>query len=46
MIEAIGLTQTVEPVIDLVRPGGAVTLVGMPPQEERATVRLGSPGFS
>ena len=37
VIEAIGLTQTVELAIDLVRPGGTVTLVGMTPQGERAS---------
>jgi Zn-dependent alcohol dehydrogenase len=36
VIEAIGLTSTVEMAIDLVRPGGTVTLVGMTPQGERA----------
>jgi S-(hydroxymethyl)glutathione dehydrogenase/alcohol dehydrogenase len=37
VIEAIGLTTTVERAIDLVRPGGTVTLVGMTPQRERAS---------
>ena len=37
VIEAIGLTTTVERAIDLVRPGGTVTLVGMTPQKERAS---------
>lgn len=37
VLECIGLTQTVELAIDLVRPGGTVTLVGMTPQGDRAT---------
>jgi S-(hydroxymethyl)glutathione dehydrogenase/alcohol dehydrogenase len=37
VIEAIGLTTTVERAIDLARPGGTVTLVGMTPQKERAS---------
>ncbi|MDQ2933372.1 MAG: zinc-binding dehydrogenase [Chloroflexota bacterium] len=37
VIEAVGLTRTVEQAIDLVRPGGTVTLVGMTPQKERAS---------
>ena len=35
-IEAIGLTETVERAIELVRPGGIVTLVGMTAQGRRA----------
>ena len=34
--EAIGLRQTVELAVDIARPGGSVTLVGMTPQGERA----------
>ncbi|MBA2634144.1 MAG: zinc-binding dehydrogenase [Chloroflexi bacterium] len=37
VIEAIGLTETVEQAIELVRPGGTVTLVGMTPQGQRAS---------
>jgi len=37
MLECIGLTETVELAIDLVRPGGTVTLVGMTPQGHRAS---------
>ncbi len=37
VIECIGLVQTVELAIDLVRPGGIVTLVGMTPQGARAS---------
>ena len=36
VLEAIGLTETVEQAIELVRPGGIVTLVGMTPQGRRA----------
>ncbi len=36
VIECIGLTDTVELAVDLVRPGGTVTLVGMTPQGDRA----------
>jgi Zn-dependent alcohol dehydrogenase len=36
-IEAIGLTSTVELALDLVRPGGRATLVGMTPQGQRAS---------
>jgi S-(hydroxymethyl)glutathione dehydrogenase / alcohol dehydrogenase len=36
-IEAIGLTSTVELAVDLVRPGGLATLVGMTPQGQRAS---------
>ena len=36
-IEAIGLTSTVEMAIDLVRPGGVATLVGMTPMAQRAS---------
>jgi S-(hydroxymethyl)glutathione dehydrogenase/alcohol dehydrogenase len=35
-IEAIGLASTIELAVDLTRPGGTVTLVGMTPQGERA----------
>jgi S-(hydroxymethyl)glutathione dehydrogenase / alcohol dehydrogenase len=35
-IECIGLVETVELAVDLVRPGGTVTLVGMTPQGQRA----------
>ncbi len=37
VIEAIGLTSTVELAIELARPGGSVTLVGMTPMGERAS---------
>jgi S-(hydroxymethyl)glutathione dehydrogenase/alcohol dehydrogenase len=37
VIEAIGLTETVEQAVELVRPGGIVTLVGMTPQGARAS---------
>ena len=37
VIEAIGLIETVEQAIDLVRPGGIMTLVGMTPQGQRAS---------
>ncbi len=37
MLECIGLVETVELAIDLVRPGGTVTLVGMTPQGRRAS---------
>jgi len=37
-LEAIGLAATAELAIDLVRPGGTVTLVGMTPQGVRAGV--------
>jgi S-(hydroxymethyl)glutathione dehydrogenase/alcohol dehydrogenase len=36
VLECIGLTDTVELAVDLVRPGGTVTLVGMTPQADRA----------
>ena len=36
VLEAIGLTRTVEQAIELVRPVGIVTLVGMTPQGQRA----------
>jgi Zn-dependent alcohol dehydrogenase len=36
-IEAIGLTSTVELAVDLVRPGGIATLVGMTPMGQRAS---------
>ena len=37
-VEAIGLAATAELALDLVRPGGTVTLVGMTPQGVRAGV--------
>ena len=37
VLECIGLVETVELAIDLVRPGGTVTLVGMTPQGHRAS---------
>ena len=37
VLECIGLVETVELAIDVVRPGGTVTLVGMTPQGERAS---------
>ena len=37
MLECIGLVETVELAIDLCRPGGTVTLVGMTPQGQRAS---------
>lgn len=37
VLECIGLLNTVEQAIDLVRPGGTVTLVGMTPQGHRAS---------
>ena len=37
VLECIGLTETVELAIDLVRAGGTVTLVGMTPQGHRAS---------
>ncbi|MCV0403829.1 MAG: alcohol dehydrogenase catalytic domain-containing protein [Chloroflexi bacterium] len=37
VLECIGLVDTVELAIELVRPGGVVTLVGMPPQGDRAS---------
>jgi S-(hydroxymethyl)glutathione dehydrogenase/alcohol dehydrogenase len=37
VLECIGLVETVERAIDLVRPGGTVTLVGMTPQGHRAS---------
>jgi S-(hydroxymethyl)glutathione dehydrogenase / alcohol dehydrogenase len=37
VVECIGLTETVELAIDLVRAGGTVTLVGMTPQGHRAS---------
>ena len=37
VFECIGLVETVELAIDLVRPGGTVTLVGMTPQGHRAS---------
>ena len=36
-VECIGLVETVELAVDLVRPGGIVTLVGMTPQGHRAS---------
>ena len=38
VLEAIGLTETVEQAIELVRPGGIVTLVGMTAQGRRAGI--------
>jgi S-(hydroxymethyl)glutathione dehydrogenase/alcohol dehydrogenase len=38
VFECIGRPSTVELAIDLARPGGAITLVGMTPQGERAGV--------
>ncbi len=37
VLECIGLVDTVELVIELARPGGTVTLVGMTPQGQRAS---------
>lgn len=37
MLECVGLVETVEMAIELVRPGGTVTLVGMTPQGQRAS---------
>lgn len=37
VFECIGLVGTVELAIDMVRPGGTVTLVGMTPQGQRAS---------
>ena len=36
VLECIGLVETVELAVELVRPGGVVTLVGMTPQDQRA----------
>jgi S-(hydroxymethyl)glutathione dehydrogenase/alcohol dehydrogenase len=38
VFEAIGLPTTVELAVDLCRPGGTVTLVGMTPQGQRAGI--------
>jgi len=38
VLEAIGLTATVEGAIDLARPGGTITLVGMTGQADRARI--------
>ncbi len=38
VFEAIGLTETVELAVDLTRPGGTTTLVGMTPQGRRASI--------
>jgi len=38
VFEAIGLPTTVELAVDLARPGGTITLVGMTPQGERAGI--------
>jgi Zn-dependent alcohol dehydrogenase len=38
VFEAIGLTSTVELAIDVARPGGTITLVGMTPQGARAGI--------
>lgn len=37
VLECIGLVETVELALELVRPGGVVTLVGMPAQGQRAS---------
>jgi S-(hydroxymethyl)glutathione dehydrogenase/alcohol dehydrogenase len=37
VLECIGLVDTIEMAIELVRPGGTVTLVGMTPQRQRAS---------
>jgi S-(hydroxymethyl)glutathione dehydrogenase/alcohol dehydrogenase len=37
VLECIGRVETIEQAIDLVRPGGTVTLVGMTPQGQRAS---------
>jgi S-(hydroxymethyl)glutathione dehydrogenase/alcohol dehydrogenase len=37
VLECVGLVGTVELAVELVRPGGAVTLVGMTPQGQRAS---------
>ena len=37
VLECIGLTATVELAIELARPGGTITLVGMTPQGQRAS---------
>ena len=37
VLECIGLVETVELAIDLARPGGTITLVGMTPQGQRAS---------
>ena len=39
VLECIGLVETVEMAIDLVRPGGTVTLVGMTPQGAAGELR-------
>jgi S-(hydroxymethyl)glutathione dehydrogenase/alcohol dehydrogenase len=38
VLEAIGLTETVELALSLTRPGGTTTLVGMTPQADRAAI--------
>jgi S-(hydroxymethyl)glutathione dehydrogenase/alcohol dehydrogenase len=38
VLEAIGLTETVELAVSLTRPGGTTTLVGMTPQVDRAAI--------
>jgi S-(hydroxymethyl)glutathione dehydrogenase/alcohol dehydrogenase len=38
VLEAVGLTETVELAISLTRPGGTTTLVGMTPQADRAAI--------
>jgi S-(hydroxymethyl)glutathione dehydrogenase/alcohol dehydrogenase len=38
VFEVIGLSATVELAMDLTRPGGTTTLVGMTPQDERAFI--------
>ncbi len=37
VLECIGLVETVELAIELARPGGIITLVGMTPQGQRAS---------
>jgi S-(hydroxymethyl)glutathione dehydrogenase / alcohol dehydrogenase len=37
VLECIGLVRTVELAVDLARPGGTITLVGMTPQGDRAS---------
>lgn len=38
VLEAIGLASTVELAVELARPGGTITLVGMTPQGDRAGI--------
>jgi S-(hydroxymethyl)glutathione dehydrogenase / alcohol dehydrogenase len=37
VLECVGLVETIELAVDLVRPGGTVTVVGMTPQGQRAS---------